>query len=116
MRRGARLLPLVLAALLLLPLSACAKTKGSIAEYDGFTVRTERTRGTGDAPMESIGLLRSSDDAAQEDYVLNVSSHKFHYPWCGAVGEIKEKNRWEYRGTRDSVLDMGYEPCKSCNP
>ena len=116
MRKEARFQSLLLAALLLLTLCACAKTKGSTTEFDGFAVRTEMTRTPGEDPAQSAGLLRSAEGEAQEDYVLNKSSHKFHYPWCGAVGEIKEKNRWEYRGTRESVLDMGYEPCKSCDP
>lgn len=114
--RRARILPLLLALLLLLSLCACADTKGSTTEFDGFVVRTEKGRMSGETVSESAPLLRSADDDKQEDYVLNKSSHKFHYPWCGSVGEISEKNRWDYRGTRESVIDMGYAPCKSCSP
>ena len=116
MKREARILPLLLALLMLLPLCACAKTKGNVAEYEGFVVRTEKARTSGENTSERAPLLRSADDGTQEDYVLNKSSHKFHYPWCGSVGEISEKNRWDYRGTRESVIDMGYAPCKSCDP
>ena len=116
MRREARILPLLLAVMIFLTLCACARTKGTATEYDGFTVRTEKTQMPGERVSDRAESLRNADGSAQEDYVLNKSSHKFHYPWCGSVGEISEKNRWDYRGTRESVIDMGYEPCKSCDP
>ena len=59
---------------------------------------------------------RATDGGAAEDYVLNKSSMKFHYPDCSGAKEIKPSNRWDYHGTRQSVLDMGYVPCKICDP
>lgn len=55
---------------------------------------------------------------AQEgtDYVLNKNTQKFHYPWCSSAGDIKPKNRWDYTGTREDIINMGYQPCKRCNP
>lgn len=50
------------------------------------------------------------------DYVLNTNTKKFHYPYCGSVKQMKEKNKREYNGTRDEVIGMGYDPCKKCNP
>ena len=50
------------------------------------------------------------------NYILNTNTHKFHYPWCSSVDQMKEKNKWYYSGTRDSIIEMGYVPCKRCNP
>lgn len=50
------------------------------------------------------------------DYVLNTNSKKFHYPSCKSVKKMKDKNKREFTGTRDEVIDMGYDPCGNCNP
>ena len=50
------------------------------------------------------------------DYVGNKSTKKFHYAWCSSVGRMKESNKYYYTGTRDEMIDQGYEPCKNCNP
>ena len=50
------------------------------------------------------------------DYVLNLNTEKFHYPDCASVGDILEKNRKDYHGTRDEIIDMGYDPCGRCKP
>lgn len=54
--------------------------------------------------------------AATYDYIINTNTGKFHYNWCKSVGKMAEKNKWYYTGTRDSVINMGYVPCKNCNP
>lgn len=50
------------------------------------------------------------------DYVVNTSTKKFHYPSCSSADDIKDSNRWDYHGTRDDLIDMGYVPCKRCDP
>lgn len=52
----------------------------------------------------------------QYDYIINTNTGKFHYTWCSSVGQMKEKNKKYYTGTRESVVNMGYVPCKNCNP
>jgi len=54
--------------------------------------------------------------APQITYVLNTNTYKFHYPSCASVQQMKPKNRWDYTGTRDEIIKMGYVPCKKCNP
>ncbi len=49
-------------------------------------------------------------------YVLNKSTKKFHLPTCSSVGQIKDKNREDFNGSRDEVLSRGYVACKRCNP
>ena len=49
-------------------------------------------------------------------YVANRNTKKFHYPYCDSVQDMKKKNRIDFEGTREELIDMGYEPCKRCNP
>jgi len=49
-------------------------------------------------------------------YVLNTNTKKFHLPSCSSVKDIKDKNKQEVTCSRDEVIDMGYVPCKHCNP
>ena len=58
----------------------------------------------------------TSPDRAVHDYVINTNTGKFHEPSCSSVKQIKDANRWDFTGTREEVIEMGYEPCKRCNP
>lgn len=51
-----------------------------------------------------------------QEYILNTNTKVFHLPECSYVGSISDENKEVYTGTRDSVADMGYEPCGHCNP
>ncbi|HHT44291.1 MAG TPA: hypothetical protein GXZ89_02135 [Fastidiosipila sp.] len=51
-----------------------------------------------------------------ENYVLNRNTHKFHYPYCRSVNQMKESNKWFVTMTRDEVINMGYDPCGNCRP
>lgn len=53
---------------------------------------------------------------ARAAYIINVNSQVFHEPECSSVKRMKEKNKLEYTGTREELLDQGYAPCKNCNP
>lgn len=55
-------------------------------------------------------------NSTQKQYVLNTNSKKFHDPTCDSAGEISQKNRKDYTGTRDDLLTQGYSPCGICNP
>lgn len=58
----------------------------------------------------------TEEPAAGPSYILNTNTDKFHYPWCSSVDDMKEKNKREFYGTRDEAIEMGYVPCKRCNP
>lgn len=49
-------------------------------------------------------------------YILNTHTLKFHFPSCASVREMSEKNKLEFKGTREEVIYKGYFPCKKCNP
>ena len=60
---------------------------------------------------------KPTPDAEKENsYVLNTNTKKFHRPGCSEVKRIKSEHRKNYKGTRKSVISMGYQPCKKCNP
>jgi DNA-entry nuclease len=50
------------------------------------------------------------------DYILNKNTDKFHYTWCYSVDQMKESNKIYFTGTRQEVINMGYSPCKNCDP
>lgn len=58
----------------------------------------------------------NNDKTFKCDYILNKNTKKFHYTWCSSVNKMKSSNTKEYTGTRDAVINMGYVPCKRCNP
>ncbi len=49
-------------------------------------------------------------------YIMNTNTHKFHYPDCSSVDDMKEKNKREYQGNREDLINQGYDPCKRCEP
>ena len=49
-------------------------------------------------------------------FVVNINTNKFHCPDCRNVRDIKEKNRRDYTGDRQILIDLGFDPCKECQP
>lgn len=68
----------------------------------------------------------SSKDTASEDvisenpvfktYILNTSTKKFHSPSCSSVSRMSKKNKKVYAGSYESLVNIGYSPCKKCCP
>lgn len=52
----------------------------------------------------------------QETYILNVKSKKFHRPGCSGAEKTSAENKQEFTGSRQQLLDQGYEPCGICKP
>ena len=55
-------------------------------------------------------------EASGTDYVLNTSSRKFHLPDCSGASSMKEENRQEFTGDRETLIGQGYVPCGTCKP
>ena len=55
-------------------------------------------------------------NSTEQTYILNTNTHKFHYPTCSSVDDMKESNKQTYTGTRDDLIAQGYEPCGRCKP
>ncbi len=60
--------------------------------------------------------LPSENGTDTVDYIANKNTGKFHYTWCKSVDDMKEKNKLYFTGTREEIVDLGYKPCKNCNP
>lgn len=71
---------------------------------------------TDTTPEDSLEDETKSIALEEPTYILNTNSHKFHYPWCGSVDDMSEKNKREFFGTREEAIAEGYEPCKRCRP
>lgn len=53
---------------------------------------------------------------SEDLYVLNKNTKKFHRPDCSSVQDIKPKNKQEFSGNTEALIQQGYSPCKNCNP
>lgn len=51
-----------------------------------------------------------------QTYILNTNTKKIHRPTCSSVSQMNEKNKQTYEGTIEELENMGYTPCKKCNP
>lgn len=58
----------------------------------------------------------SSSSSGSTQYILNMNTHKFHDPDCGSVKIMSESNKGTYTGSREDLIEQGYEPCGNCNP
>jgi len=94
---------------------------GSNAIDEGFVIKdalatdTTVARETPTAAENSITETKS-DTITKSSYVANKNTKKFHYPSCGSVEDMKEKNKMYFDGSREELIDQGYVPCKRCNP
>ena len=78
-------------------------------EADSVTAADETER-------DEASSADADDSGEIMEYVLNTSSKKFHLPDCSGASGMKEENRQEYTGTRQSLIDQGYTPCGNCKP
>lgn len=62
------------------------------------------------------GTEADPSDSKEQMYILNKNTKKFHKPECSGAKKIKAKNKGEYTGSRQTLIDEGYEPCGNCNP
>lgn len=68
------------------------------------------------SPNQPQGHHQSNSANQTQDYVLNTNSKKFHYPWCDSVETMDNHNKESFFGTREELIDKGYEPCGACQP
>lgn len=67
-------------------------------------------------PENTRQIVQETSVPQGTTYVLNTNTMKFHYPDCSSVDQMKEKNKQIYTGNREDVINMGYVPCKRCDP
>ena len=64
----------------------------------------------------SSSKKNTSSSSATTEYILNMNTHKFHTPSCRSVKQMSNSNKSVYKGTRQDLINQGYDPCKICNP
>lgn len=79
-------------------------------------VETPTPQPQADATVQIAPEASAPQETQGTTYVLNTNTMKFHYPSCSSVDQMKEKNKEIYTGNREDVINMGYAPCKQCNP
>ena len=91
-------------------------TTGGGSENPGGS--TENPGGSLENPGDTSGEEENKDNTnkGDPDYILNTNSKKFHTPDCRYAENIKDENREEYYGSRQELIDNGYEACKTCKP
>ncbi len=90
-----------------------------LAMYDfgysvGYKEGAAENSSSSSAPV--IAAAAASVTSFGTDYVLNTNTHKFHYPSCSSVSEMKPENTSYFTGSRDEVIAQGYKPCGRCKP
>lgn len=80
-------------------------------------VKVNYATGDSEAYDDDPALNYGNDTSGEKcDYVLNTNSKKIHLPDCSSAKSMSEKNREEYCGTKEELLDRGYTECSQCNP
>mgnify|MGYP000044835762 CR=1 FL=1 len=64
----------------------------------------------------SSSKKNTSSSSATTEYILNMNTHKFHTLSCRSVKQMSNSNKSVYKGTRQDLINQGYDPCKICNP
>lgn len=79
-----------------------------ISYADGSSRAADGTSGTTDAAV--------TGGSASETYILNTVTKKFHKPDCSYAQKLSDDKKQTYTGSRDNLLNDGYEPCGTCKP
>ena len=56
------------------------------------------------------------DEETTGVYIINTSSGKFHLDGCDGAYNMSSKNKRVFEGSRQVLIDQGYEQCGNCRP
>lgn len=84
----------------------------------------DNAEGDETAAFDTSSPSTETDDSAASEtnpedagrYVLNTNTMRFHSPTCSSVEDIAPDNKEEYEGSRQDLINEGYEPCSRCKP
>ncbi|MDY6324881.1 MAG: DNA/RNA non-specific endonuclease [Catonella sp.] len=65
---------------------------------------------------KSVNTPAVSSSSEKHEYVVTLTTKKFHLPTCRYVKNIKPANKKEGTYNRNDLINEGYVPCKVCNP
>ena len=78
--------------------------------------KTDKNENKDSSGKKNDGSKQETTESGQQTYILNTNTKKFHKPDCYSVKQMSEKNKKKYKGSRKSLINEGYSPCKNCNP
>lgn len=87
---------------------------GSIAKGEVPTVKKEN--GTSGNSKETASEDKTDEPTKKSEYILNKNSRKIHLPSCRYAKEMSEENRESYVGSKEKLIQNGYEACGVCKP
>lgn len=64
---------------------------------------------------ESLGIWSLPSPKPQRYYVASIKSRRFHRPGCSHAKRIAPQNLIKF-DSRGEALDLGYSPCRACQP
>lgn len=98
------------------PESSAQTNKAYAGSSDTDSAANSQNSASSSTIGNNAGAGNSSNSSAEESYILNTKSKKFHRPTCSAAEDISPANKSGYSGSRDELIEEGYTPCKICNP
>lgn len=69
-----------------------------------------------DSVVADASKSTAASDANVQTYVLNTNTKKFHKESCNSAKSMDASNKKIYTGSRQEVINMGYEACGVCKP
>lgn len=69
-----------------------------------------------DSIVADASKSTTAAEANVQTYVLNTNTKKFHKESCNSAKSMDASNKKIYTGSRQDIIDMGYESCGVCKP
>ena len=69
-----------------------------------------------DSIVADASKSTTAADANEQTYILNTNTKKFHKESCNSAKSMDASNKKIYTGSRQELIDMGYEACGVCKP
>jgi hypothetical protein len=86
----------------------------TIPETTAATV--PETTATVPTTSETFAPSTPQEVVGEPTYIANTNTKKFHFPDCSSVADIYEENKQPFYGSRDQLLEAGFDPCGRCHP
>lgn len=69
-----------------------------------------------DSIVADASKSTTAAEANVQTYILNTNTKKFHKESCNSAKSMDASNKKIYTGSRQELIDMGYEACGVCKP
>lgn len=69
-----------------------------------------------DSIVADASKSTTAAEANVQTYIINTNTKKFHKELCNSAKSMDASNKKIYTGSRQEIIDMGYEACGVCKP